>query len=75
MLYVIVPNNAKWRDLSYFVSYSAMEQFVLNFARIQMRLPSEVAWCEIYAYDGTDELHPIFKYTIHPELFLERTTL
>lgn len=75
MLYVVVPIDAKWRDLSFFTSYSAMEQFVLNFARIQKRRPSIMSWCEVYAYDGEDELHPVFKYTIQENLTLSRTTL
>jgi hypothetical protein len=57
------------------MSYSAMEQFVLEFARIQKRLPSSVDWCEIYAYDGEDELQPVFKYTIQENFTLLRTTL
>ncbi len=75
LLYVVVPHDSKWSDLSFFMSYSAMEQFVLEFARIQKRLPSSVDWCEIYAYEGTDELHPVFKYTIQENLTLSRTTL
>ena len=63
MLFVLVPHTAKSYDaVRYFQSYSAVEQAVLVAAKDFERKGGDPDWCSVIAYDGVDELLPIFLY-------------
>ncbi len=75
MLYILVPTGgAEWHDMRLFTTFSAVEQVVAK--EIQERrsegLPDR--WCFVIAYDGTDELRPVWGYTIY-EGYLQRYAL
>jgi hypothetical protein len=73
MIYVIFPHDdLTWNSARLFTSYSAMEQAVLIAARGFKREGYDPDWCFIVAYDGVDELHPIFLYTIVNGIRLQR---
>ena len=65
MLYVLVPTgNAEWDDMQYFTSFSAVEQVVLTEAKRRNQQRILDAWCFVIAYDGVDELLPMWGYQI-----------
>ncbi len=72
MLYLLVPvGSTEWRDMRLFTTFSAVEQ-VVNKGIEEMReagVPER--WCFVVAYDGTDELRPVWGYTIY-EGYLQR---
>ncbi len=65
MLYMIIPHAAKnWIHLRMFPNYAAAEHIALTVARaieLEGHCPD---WCEIVAYEGLDELRPVFVYTL-----------
>lgn len=63
MLYLLVPTgNPEWEDMRLFTSFSAVEQVAVTEAtrRKQQRILD--AWCFVVAYEGTDELRPVWGY-------------
>ena len=65
MIYLLVPYEAKtWEDFRMFTSYSAAEQIILQTARGLTREGRAPDWCSLIAYDGTDEIYPVFVYTV-----------
>jgi len=63
MLYLLVPTGTpEWSDMRVFTSFSAVEQIVEREAlrRNQQRITD--AWCYVIAYEGVDELHPVWGY-------------
>ena len=65
MLYLLVPTgNPEWEDMRMFTSFAAVEQVALTEAkrRNQQRIYDE--WCFVIAYDGVDELVPLWGYHI-----------
>lgn len=65
MMYVLIPRAARaWTDLRIFNTYAAAEQVALRTARILQSERKSPDWCEIVAYEGIDELHPTFVFTL-----------
>lgn len=63
MLYLLVPTgNPEWESMRLFTSFAAVEQVAVREAvrRKQERILD--AWCFVIAYDGTDELRPLWGY-------------
>ncbi len=66
MIYLVAP---VWMDhideCRAFMSYSAMESFVLSYAMQRKTWNADPEWCNIYAFGGdTELLHPVFRYYI-----------
>lgn len=62
-LYVIVPHRWNtWDDVTMFTTFSAVEQVALAFANRRIASGEDPDWCQIVAYDGQDELYPVFLY-------------
>lgn len=65
MIYMLVPHEARsWEDFRMFTSYSAAEQIILHTARALSREGHSPDWCSLIAYEGLDEIHPVFVYSI-----------
>ena len=66
MIYIVAPVWMEHIDeCRAFTSYSAMESFVLSYAKERNMQGAEAEWCNIYAFDGDNELlHPVFRYYI-----------
>ncbi len=65
MLYVLIPHTAQtWEAFRMFVSYAAAEQAALLAARGFERAGLDPDWCSIVAFEGQDELYPVFLYTL-----------
>lgn len=75
MIYLLVPTgNSEWDDMRLFTSFSAVEQTVAKgIAERKSRRESE-RWCFVIAYDGTDELHPVWGYMIY-DGYLQRCAI
>lgn len=61
MIFAIVPNDAETSGLRLFTSYSAMEQ-------VMRKTPN----CFGVAYDGVDELVPVWIYTLQKSGIISR---
>ena len=73
MIYIIVPHNVNtWENLRIFMNYSAAEQAVLNSARGFLREGRNPDWCYLVAYDGADEVYPVFLYVLEGARHLKR---
>jgi hypothetical protein len=65
MLYLLVPTgNVEWPDMRMFTSFSAVEQVVERQIKVRREQKLPEAWCSVIAYDGTDELTPVWGYYI-----------
>jgi hypothetical protein len=65
MLYLLVPTgNPEWEDMRMFTSFSAVEQVALREAKTRNQQRIMDAWCFVIAYDGVDELRPVWGYHI-----------
>lgn len=65
MLYIIVPHTTStWENLRIFTSFSAAESAIFIAARGYLKEGHDPDWCYLVAYDGTDELFPVYLYTI-----------
>lgn len=65
MIYIVLPHeNHTWADMHVFTSFSAAEQCVLRSATILADAGHDFNWCTMVAYEGQDELVPIFLYRI-----------
>ena len=63
MLYLLVPTgNPEWMDMRMFTSFSAVEQVVITEAKRRKQQRIVDAWCFVIAYDGVDELVPMWGY-------------
>ncbi len=72
-MYVLVPLAARSRNhIRMFGNYSAAEQIALTVARALEAEGKNPEWCEVIAYDGLDELYPVFIFTLVGALRLER---
>ena len=72
-LYVLIPHTARVPEQHrLFTSYSAVEQAALIAARGFEQAGMDPDWCSILAYDGQDELYPIFVYTLVGSVHLRR---
>lgn len=74
MLYALIPCGwaAGREGPRYFTSYSSVEQAALTAARGFESMNLDPEWCTIIAYDGTDELYPVFLYTLIGSSHLSR---
>ncbi len=64
-IYIVLPfPEHTWADIMVFTTYSAAEQAILRTARALDDNDQEYHWCSMVAYDGQDELYPVFLYTI-----------
>jgi hypothetical protein len=73
MLYVVVPHRAMTYDvMRFFMSYSAVEQAVLVAAKGFEADGFDPDWCCVIAYEGIDELVPVFLYTLYGSARLVR---
>ena len=65
MIYVLLPHTAKtWEHARIFLSYALVEQITLQTARALVRGGELEDWCTITAYDGMDEVHPVFVFWV-----------
>ena len=62
MIYAVVPHNQS--EKRFFASFSGVEQFVVMHARYLDSRSLPWDWCDIVAYDGIDELIPVFVYRL-----------
>lgn len=73
MLYVVVPcTGHSWEHMRFFTSYAAAEGLALETAKALERQRQDPDWCTIVGLDGTDELHPIFVYSLVGSAYLRR---
>jgi hypothetical protein len=73
MLYVLIPHSApSWESFRLFTTYAAVEQAALRAAQGFERTGFDPDWCSIIAYEGQDELDPIFLYTLVGSTHLHR---
>ncbi len=64
-IYVVVPyEQHTWADMMVFATYSAAEQCMLRTAQVLDDNDRDFHWCSMIAYDGQDELYPVFLYTL-----------
>ncbi len=72
-IYVLIPHQWKsWDDVSIFGSFAAVEQTALIGAQRRNIEGEDPDWCCIIAYDGDDELYPVFLYTVRSPTHLHR---
>ena len=65
MIYVIIPHiDHIWEHCRVFTNFSAAEQAVLRAAYGYLREGRSPDWCVLVGYDGTDELLPVFLYSV-----------
>lgn len=65
MIYVLVPHRAQSRaDVRYFTTFACAEQAVFLAAQGYASQGEDPDWCTLTAYEGVDELHPVFLYTL-----------
>lgn len=64
-VYILVPHTWQmWDDVSLFSSFAAVEQVALTAATYRVARGENPDWCCILAYDGGDQMYPVFVYTI-----------
>ena len=65
MLYLLVPTgNSEWQDMRIFTTFSSLEQAVEREVRARQNQKLNENWCFVVAYEGTDELTPVWGYYI-----------
>lgn len=65
MLYVLIPHRAtRFEEFRYFSSFAAVEQAAILAARGFEKEGHDPDWCCILAYEGMDELSPMFFYRL-----------
>jgi hypothetical protein len=73
MLYVLIPHRAQGQeDVRFFTSFGAGEQAMHQGAAGYVREGHGFDWAILMAYEGTDELFPIFLYTLATPTRLHR---
>ena len=73
MLYVLIPHRAQGQeDVRFFTSFGAAEQAMIQAARGYLAAGDIFDWAILMAYEGTDELHPVFLYTLATPTRLHR---
>ena len=58
-----------------FVSYSAMETYVLTHAQQRKLWNADPDWCVVYGFEGDEMKHPVFQYTIKDARYLSRVPI
>lgn len=68
-VYVVMPKDdlATIEHATVFSSYSAMEQYVLKYAQVRVKMRYEADWCSVIMYDGVDTLEKTFLYWSSPD--------
>ncbi len=75
MIYQLVPTgNSEWDDMRMFSSFAAVEQVVNKGINERKARRENERWCFVIAYDGADELFPIWAYIIY-EGYLQRCAI
>ena len=75
MIYLLVPTgNAEWDDMRLFTSFSRVEQVVAKGMAERKAQRADERWCFVIAYDGTDELYPVWGYVIY-DGYLQRRAI
>ena len=65
MLYALIPHAARsHEDFRYFANFAMAEQAVFLAAQGYERTGHDPDWCILIAYDGVDELRPVFLYSV-----------
>lgn len=72
MIFAIIPREPDPAGFRLFTSYSAMEQVMLGTALVRKSNGQSYAWCFGVAYDGVDELLPVWMYSIQDSGILSR---
>lgn len=75
MIYILYMTGGDLTDVRVFTSFSHMEQEVLRMARLRQSWGSTPDWCTVHAYEGVDELVPVWGYYVHSTLSLVRYAL
>jgi hypothetical protein len=75
MIYLLVPTgNPEWEDMRIFTTFSAVEQVVAKGIEERIARREHERWCFVIAYDGEDELRPLWGYMIY-EGYLQRCAI
>lgn len=75
MLYLLVPTGSpEWDDMRIFTTFSAVEQVVDKGIAERRKQRQNERWCFVIAYDGTDELVPVWGYMIY-DGYLQRCAI
>lgn len=75
MIYLLVPiGNPDWDDMRIFTSFSRVEQVVAKEIVERKKRGQSDGWCFVIAYDGTDELFPLWGYVIY-DGYLQRCAI
>jgi hypothetical protein len=75
MIYLLVPTgNSDWDDMRIFTTFSAVEQVVMDGIEERRKRGERDRWCFVIAYDGTDELLPLWGYMIY-DGYLQRCAI
>ena len=65
MIYMLIPTGgAEWEDMRLFSEFSAVEQVMKRGINERRLRKKHLEWCFVIAYDGTDELKPVFEFHI-----------
>jgi hypothetical protein len=72
MIYVLLPHIGG--NPRYFTTYACAEQAVMGTARALKDYNLDPNWCKLIAYDGLEELVPVFVYTIAGDSYLRRSS-
>ncbi len=75
MIYLLVPTgHPDWDDMRIFTSFSMVEQVVAKGIEDRRKAGQSERWCFVIAYNGTDELHPLWGYMIY-DGYLQRCAI
>lgn len=75
MIYLLVPTgNSEWDDMRIFTTFSSVEQVVNKGIKECKARGQHERWCFVIAYDGSDELHPVWGYMIY-DGYLQRCAI
>jgi len=75
MIYLLIPTGTPgWDDMRIFTTFSSMEQVVMTEVASRQARGLSDRWCFIIAYDGVDELSPVWGYVMY-EGYLQRCTI
>lgn len=72
MLYVLFPHGGERDDIRVFATYAIIEQEVIRMATLRKSWGVNPDWCLVIAYDGVDELVPIWGYYVTSSMLLGR---
>jgi hypothetical protein len=64
MLYLLIPHKAESQEeFRFFTSFGVAEQVLFTASRGYAAQGGDPDWCVLIAYDGTDELLPVFSFS------------